>query len=79
MRSMPISFICAVALAAGFAASAVPVRAQGGGIAADPATALRAAAEAIDPLAQAAEAETAWEAYLWAQEAAGWRRRRRRA
>ena len=72
MCSMPISVICAVALAAaGFAASAVPVRAQGGGIAADPATALRAAAEAIDPLAQAAEAETAWEAYLRAQEAAG--------
>lgn len=72
MCSMPISVICAVALAAaGFAASAVPVRAQGGGMAADAATALRAAAEAIDPLAQAAEAETAWETYLRAQEAAG--------
>ena len=49
------------------AAQAQPVDAAA---AADPPR-LRAAAEAIDPLAKAAEAEAAWQAYLAALEAAG--------
>lgn len=53
-------------------ALASPVRAQAvtADAATDPAS-LRAAAEAIDPLAQAAEAEAAWQAYLTALEATG--------
>jgi CHAT domain-containing protein len=48
----------------------LPAHAQSSDTRNEPAP-LRAAAEAIDPLAQAAEAEAAWEAYLKAQEAAG--------
>jgi hypothetical protein len=48
----------------------LPAQAQSSEARDEPAE-LRAAAEAIDPLAKAAESEAAWEAYLKAQEAAG--------
>jgi CHAT domain-containing protein/tetratricopeptide (TPR) repeat protein len=67
MRSSSGIVVCAL-LAAGTLPAATPASAQTDEVRTDP-SALRAAAETIDPLAQAAEAEAAWEAYLKALEA----------
>ena len=70
MHSKSAAVVYALALAAAcLAVSSAPARAQTADVRPEHA-ALRAAAEAIDPLAQAAEAEAAWEAYLRALEAA---------